>query len=30
MNGIPSAPCQKSIALCFVEPTMVMWWRPWT
>jgi len=23
-NGMPSAPCQKSTALCFVDPTMVM------
>src|SRR6478609_993629 len=30
MNGMPSAPSQKSIALCRVEPTMVMWCSPWT
>src|SRR4051794_17579081 len=30
MKGMPSAPSQKSIALCLVEPTMVMWCSPWT
>src|SRR6185503_15951960 len=30
MNGMPSVPSQKSIALCRVEPTTVMWWNPCT
>ncbi len=30
MNGIPSTSCQNAMALAFVDPTMVMWWAPWT
>src|SRR3954447_17056108 len=29
MNGIPSTPSQKSIAVCRSAPTRVMWWTPW-
>src|SRR3954469_23851727 len=29
MNGIPSAPSQKSIEVWRSAPTIVMWWTPW-
>src|SRR3954453_23659300 len=29
MNGIPSAPSQKSIDVWRSAPTIVMWWTPW-
>jgi hypothetical protein len=29
MKGIPRMPCQKSTALFFVEPTIVLWCMPW-